>query len=714
MLRRIATLLTLFAAEPASAAEPIDFARDVVPTLTKLGCNSGACHGSFQGRGGFRLSLLGFDPAADYDALVAEAHGRRLFPAAPERSLLILKGSGQVGHGGKKKLDTNSDSYRTLIHWMNQGARRGSLPIVTKLEVQPVAMLLGKGEAKPIYVKATWSDSVVQDATKLALYESTKDIVAGVNGMGTVDGRDAGRASITIRYMGQVAAVPVSSPFGLPAKFDFPPNNFIDEHLSREWKSLGLEPAPLSNDNEFLRRVMLDLIGTLPTPADVNDFATDPDPKKRAKLIDKLLDRPEYADYWSLKWGDLLRAHRRSLGDKGLATFNGWLRQSLRENRPADRITRELLTAQGNLFLSGPVAFWFVDKLPDEFAETTAQVFLGTRLQCAKCHHHPFEVWSQDDYHGMAAFFTRIKRKDTGENGQFGGAQSLSVVTTGSWTMPITGKPVAPRVLGGKDLADSPADPRATLAEWIVDKRNPLFAKNLANRYWGYLFGRGLVDPIDDLRATNPATFPALLDAITKDFADHNYDLKHLIRTIANSRAYQLAGVVNPVRDADGEFATHRRPKALSAEVMLDAVCAATGVPEAFDKMPLGTRAISLPDPAVTSYFLDAFGRPKRQTACECERPAKADLTQILHLMNGEALQKKLASDSGRIGTLIAAKATDAAIVDELYLATLSRKPTHAEANQVLAKVGAAPSRREGFEDLLWALLNCPEFGFNH
>jgi hypothetical protein len=714
MFRTLAIIAALLFASSASAAESVDFGRDVVPVLTKLGCNSGACHGSFQGRGGFRLSLLGFDPAADYDALVSEARGRRLFLASPEKSLLLLKGTGQLGHGGRKKLDVNSDSYRTLVHWMNQGARRGSLPSVTKLDVQPPTMLLVKGEAKPLTVKATWSDGTVQDATKFALYESTKDIVAGVNPVGTVDGRGAGRASITVRFMGQVAAVPVSSPFSLPEKFNFPPNNFIDEHLSRDWKSLGLQPAALSTDNEFLRRVMLDLIGTLPTPAEVNAFAADTDPKKRSKLIDTLLDRPEYADYWSLKWGDLLRAHRRSLGDKGLATFNGWLKQSLRENRPADRITRELLTAQGNLFLSGPVAFWFVDKLPDEFAETTAQVFLGTRLQCAKCHHHPFEVWTQDDYHGMAAFFTRIKRKDTGENGQFGGAQSLSVIASGTWTMPITGKPVAPRVLGGKDLAASPADPRAALAEWIVAKNNPLFAKNFANRYWGSLFGRGLVDPVDDLRATNPATFPALLDALTKDFADHNFDLKHLLRTIANSRAYQLAGEVNPVRDADGEFATHRRPKTLPAEVMLDAVCAATGVPEAFDKMPLGTRAISLPDPAVASYFLDAFGRPKRVSACECERPAKADLTQILHLMNGDALQKKLAADAGRIGKLITAKATETAIIEELYLATLSRRPTAAEMKPVLAKVVAAPTRREGFEDLLWALLNCPEFGFNH
>jgi len=711
---RLVAFLVIPVLPAGAAAAPIDFGREVVPTLTKLGCNSGACHGSFQGRGGFRLSLLGFDPAADFEAIVAEGRGRRLFPSSLEKSLLVLKGTGQVGHGGKRKLDPKSDAYRKLLGWMNEGALRGSLPTVTKLEVHPPALLLAQGEPRPLSVKATWSDGTVQDATRLALYESTKDVVAGVNAEGVVVGRGPGRASITIRFMGQVAAVPVSSPFGPASSFEFPPNNFIDEHLSREWTALGLRPAPLASDHEFLRRVMIDLIGTIPTPAEVLAFTTNPDPSKRAKLIDALLERPEYADFWALKWSDLLRAHRRSLGDKGLATFNGWLKGSLRENRPADRITRELLTAQGNLYLSGPVAFWFVDKQPDEFAETTAQVFLGTRLQCAKCHHHPFEVWSQDDYHGMAAFFTRIKRKDTGENGQFGGAQSLSVIAAGSWTMPTTGKPVAPRPLGGKDLLASAADPRVALAEWITAKENPHFAKNLANRYWGYLFGRGLVDPIDDLRATNPATFPSLLDALAKDFADHGHDLKRLLRTIANSRAYQLASEVHPVRDVEAEFVTHRRPRALSAEVMLDAVCAATGVPEAFDKMPLGTRAIALPDPAVASYFLDAFGRPKRQTACECERPAKADLTQILHLMNGEALHKKLSADSGRIGKLIVAKATDAAIVDEFYLATLGRPPTSVERARVLEKLDSAPTRREGLEDLLWALINCPEFGFNH
>lgn len=700
----------------AARAEPVSFARDVVPVLTKAGCNSGSCHGSFQGRGGFRLSLLGFDPAADYAALVTEARGRRLFPAAPDRSLLLLKATGQMAHGGKKRLDVGSDRYRLLRDWVAQGMPGGAdLPTVTRLEVNVADVVLRPGEERPLVVKAVWSDGVAQEATGVALYESTRDTVAAVDPAGKITGRGPGRAAITIRYLGQVAAVPVTVPFGPPADFAFAPANFIDERLAAEWKALGLRPAGPSSDAEFLRRVSLDLTGTLPTPDEVRAFLASTDPKKREALIDRLLERPEYTDYWALKWGDLLRAHRKHLGDKGLASFNTWLRSALRENRPADRLARELLTAQGNLYAAGPVAFFYVDKTPSELAETTAQVLLGVRLQCAQCHHHPFEVWSQDDYHGMAAFFARVRRKDTGENGQFGGAQSVRIDTTGTLTHPATGKPVAPRPLGGKALKiDDPADPRVALADWVTARDNPFFARNVVNRYWGYLFGRGLVESIDDLRATNPAAFPALLDALARDFADHGYDLKLLLRTICRSRAYQLACDLNPARDIDGEFVTHRRPRPMPAEVVLDAVSAATGVPEAFDRLPVGTRAIALPDPAVLSYFLDSFGRPKRLTACECERAARPDLTRVLHLMNGDTLQKKVAGDQGRVAKLLAAKKPADDAIEELYLATLSRRPTDAERTAVRPKLAEAPSVREGYEDLLWALLNSAEFVFNH
>ena len=706
-----------FSADAARAADPpaeVNFARDVVPALTKLGCNAGSCHGSFQGRGSFRLSLLGFDPAVDYEAIVVESRGRRIFAAAPDKSLLLMKPTGQVAHGGKKRLNVDSESYRVIRDWIAQGLKRETAPTVTKLEVSSLDVTLKRGETHELKVKVTWSDDTVQDATKLALYESTREPVAAVDAGGKLEARGPGRAAITVRYMGQVAAVQATVPFGPAAEFEFPPNNFIDAQLATEWKKLGLKPGALSSDTEFLRRVSLDLVGMLPTPDEIRKFLADPDPKKRAKVIDALLERPEYADYWALKWADLLRAHRRSLGEKGLAAFNAWLRQSLRDNRPLDRLVRELVTAQGNLYTNGPAAFYFVDRIPDDLAETTAQVFLGVRLQCAKCHHHPFEVWTQDDYHGMAAFFPRVKRKDTGESGQFGGAQSIRLDIEGTWKHPTSGKPVSPQVLGGKALKlDDPSDPRAALAEWIVAKENSYFARNVANRYWGYMFGRGLVESIDDLRATNPATFPALLDALAKDFADSKYDLKHLLRTICNSRAYQLACELKPERDSDGTFVTHRTPRPMIAEALLDAVCDATGVPEAFDKLPPGTRAISLPDPAVSSYFLDAFGRPKRQSPCECERGGRADLTQVLHLMNGEALNRKIASDDGRIARALKAKKPADDIIEELYLATFSRKPTDAERKLVKAKIAESPTQREGLEDLLWALLNSAEFVFN-
>lgn len=692
----------------------MNFARDIVPALTKLGCNAGSCHGSFQGRGGFRLSLLGFDPQADFEAIVTEARGRRVFAAAPDKSLLLLKGTGTVAHGGQKRLPLDSDSYRVVRDWLAQGMSRGEFPTVTKLEVSQPDALMKRGETLNLTLKATWSDGAVQDATKLALFESNRDSVAAVDVNGRLTAREPGRAAVTVRYMGSVAAVSVTVPFGPQVEFDWQPNNFIDTQLATEWKKLGLKPGALSSDAEFLRRVSLDLAGMLPTPDELRAFEVNRDPKKRAKIIDALLERPEYADYWSLKWSDLLRAHRKHLGEKGLAAFNAWLRQSLRDNRSIDKLVRELLTSQGNLYTNGPVAFYYVDRVPDDLAETTAQVFLGVRLACAKCHHHPFEVWSQDDYHGMAAFFPRVKRKDTGENGQFGGAQSISLDSAGVWAHPRTGKPVPPRVLGGVDIPLSdPADPRAALAEWIVAKQNPFFARNVVNRYWGYLFGRGLVEALDDLRATNPATFPVLHDALAKDFTDRGYDLKHLLRTICNSRAYQLACELKPERDADGIFVTHRRPRPVSAEVLLDALSDATGSPEAFDKMPLGTRAISLPDPSVSSYFLDAFGRPRRLTACECERGGRPDLTQVLHLMNGEALNAKIAAPQGRISKLLAAKKSEDAIVDELFLATFARKPTDAERKLVRAKIADSPSPREGLEDLLWALLNSAEFVFN-
>lgn len=713
------TVLALALTTPGLRAQDTrpQFVRDVLPVLTKAGCNAGACHGSFQGRGGFRLSLLGFDPAFDFAALVEETRGRRILPSAPEQSLMLRKPSGQMAHGGGRKLPADSEGYRRLHEWLVRGAI-GPKPDdakIVRLEITPREVELKQGQSLTLKVHATWSDGMVQEIAAWALYDSTAEHVVSVSPRGELKAESPGLAAIMVRYLGQFAVVNVSVPFGSVANESLPRHNYIDEHLQAAWKKLGLRPAGLSDDVEFLRRVHLDLIGTLPTPDEIRAFLKSNDSAKRSKVIDQLLERPDYVDYWSLKWGDLLRIHRRNLGEKGLRSASAWLRNSLRDDKPMDQFVRELIVAQGNLYANGPVAYYFIDQTPEDLAETTAQLFLGVRMQCAKCHHHPFEAWSQDDYYGLAAFFARLERKDTKEAGRYGGAQSIRLAAAGQLRHPQTGQAVTPRWLGQpKTDGPEPADPREPLATWLTARDNPYFASNLVNRTWGYLFGRGLIEPIDDIRLTNPATHPELLAALAKDFTDKGFKIKHLLRTICNSRAYQLASELAPTRDADGMFVTHRRPRRIQAEVLLDAVNQALGVEENFDKLPPDTRAIALPDTTVDSYFLDAFGRPKRTTTCECERGVRADLTQVLHLVNSVKLQQKLADPKGRLGRLLDAKKADRDVMEELYLATLSRLPSAAEQETMRRLLATAPSRKEGFEDLLWTLLNCAEFGFNH
>jgi hypothetical protein len=702
-----------------SAAEwpAVSFARDVEPVLTKLGCNGGACHGSFQGRGGLRLSLWGFDPQADYAALVADARGRRIFAGAPETSLLLLKPTLGVPHAGGRRLEAGSEAYDILKTWIEQGLARPTPddPTVTELSVEPAELILQPGNELSLRVTATWSDGVSRDVTRWSRFESRSEPVATVTPEGRITAAGAGRSIVTVLFGGQSASVAVTIPTSRPTTIEFAANNFIDEHLAAEWHKLGIAPATDATDAEFARRAYLDIIGTLPAPDEVRAFLSASDPRKREQLVDSLLARPEYADFWALQWSDRLKIHRRALGEKGLASFNGWLKQALRDNRPFDEVVRELLVAQGNLYTSGPVAFYFVDQTPEALAETTAQVFLGVRLHCAKCHHHPFEVWSQDDYYGLAACFARVQRKDTKEGGRYGGAQAVTLAATGSVTNPATGAAAVPSLLG-TPLTELPAsgDERAALAAWLTDPANPYFARNIVNRYWGDLFGRGLVEPVDDIRGTNPASHPQLLDQLTADFTEHGYDVKRLIRLICTSRAYQLASEIAPHRDLDGQFVTHRVPRRLPAEVLLDAVNQAVGAHEPFDSFPVGTRAITLPDPAVASYFLDVFGRPLRVSGCECERVSRVDLRQVLRLANSDALQAKLSAADGRVAQLVAAGQSDEAIIQELYLGTLSRLPTQEEGSSAAQYVATSSSRQEGLEDVLWTLLNLPEFVFNH
>lgn len=711
-----------------SGIEPVGFSRDVVPALTRAGCNAGACHGSFQGRGGFQLSLLGFDPAFDYDVLAKASRGRRINVGTPGQSLLLLKPTGAVPHGGGRRITADSEVAAILRSWIAVGmpGPQGEELNGLRLRVEPPELVVAPNrneqaarDAPPtgvgLQVLATYGDGTSRDVTAWASYDVREKLIAEVTKTGVVTGLRPGKTAVQVRFQGQVAAVGVSVPYGPAADFEFPTQNFIDELAAAEWKRLGVQPAPLADDATFLRRVYVDLIGTLPTADETRNFFNDAATGKRGRVIDELLARPEYVDYWSLRWCDLLRAHRRYLGDKGLASFSGWIRQSVRENKPLDVMTRELLTAQGNLFMNGPVAYFFIDEKVEELAETTSQVFLGVRLQCTRCHHHPNEIWSQDDYYGLAAFFSRLQTKDSGQIGsRFGGPKSLRVTAAEN---PNRKPAVAasPRLFGDKvDNPDTTADPRQRLAEWITRPDNPYFARNFVNRYWAAVIGRGLVEPVDDIRATNPASLPVLLDTLARDFTEHQYDAKHLLRTICNSRVYQLAAELNPHRDHDGQLFTHRVPRRLSAEVLLDAINQVAGTNETFDGQPPGTRAIALPDPTVASYFLSTFGRPMRNSACDCARGAAPDLSQVLHLANSTALHQKLVSPTGRLAVALKAGRTDDETMDDLYLWALGRVPTETERQAVRESVAEGTDREEAWQDVLWALINCAEFVFNH
>jgi hypothetical protein len=701
----------------ANAEVPVSYVREVLPILTKAGCNAGACHGAAMGRGGFKLSLFGYDPAFDYQQIVQSAEGRRVVLSEPERSVLLQKPSLVMEHGGGERLKAGSREYNTLRGWLEDGAPEPEAkpPTVTALNVWPARRVMVPGEQQQLIVRATWSDGRAEDVTATARLDALNDGVASVTPAGLVTAKEPGETHIMVRFGGQVGLAQVTLPYATVDKYPaVPANNFIDEKLVAKWKDLGLTPSDLCSDEEFLRRLYLDAIGTLPAPDEIKAFLADKDSGKRKKAIDKVLDRPEFVDFWALKWGDLLRINRDALEEKGMWAFYNWVRAALRDNKPIDEFAREVITAEGSTFTEGPANFYRLSRDPLDWSESTAQVFLGVRIQCARCHHHPFEKWSQDDYYGLSAFFVRLGTKTSQEFGIFGRETVVYLRPTGEQTQPKKGV-VKPHPLDGADT-DDPFDRRRALAEWLTAKDNPFFARNIVNRFWGYTMGRGLVEPLDDMRATNPASNPELLDALAKDFVDHKYDLKHLLRTIMNSRAYQLSSLKTEGNAADRANVYHTRAtvKRLTAEQLADALDFATGTREKYQGLPLGTRAIQLPDTKVRSFLLDTFGRPPRQITCECERSTQPNIAQALHLLNGDFLNKKIAAPTGRVEALLKAKKPLPEVVEELYLVTLSRPPQAGEVVKALDWIKKAPTEREGVQDLLWVLLNRGEFLFNH
>jgi len=700
---------------------PVSFTGEIVPILTRSGCNQGACHGSQHGRGGFKLSLLGFDPFFDHAQIVQSAEGRRVVLSDPQRSILLMKPALLMEHGGGERFKVNGREYTYFQRWLEDGAPEPSLkdPEVQAIEVWPPRRIMIPGEQQQILVKATWKDGKTEDVTATARFDSLNDAVAAVTPSGMVTAKARGETHVMIRFCGQATVFQVTLPYGkLGTKDKYPDiakNNFIDEKLISKWKDLGLTPSPLCADDEFFRRIHLDAIGTLPTPEEVRAFRADKAPDRRAKAIDKVLQRPEFVDFWALKWGDLLRINRNSLNERGMWSFHNWVRANLRDNKPVDEMVRDIVTAEGSTFTEGPANYFMVANNPADWAETTAQLFLGIRIGCAKCHHHPFEKWSQDDYYSMAAFFVRLGTKASKEFGIFGGEKVVYLKSAGEQAHPRKGGVVKSRPLDGIEMND-PIDRRIKLAEWMTSPDNPFFARNIVNRFWGYMMGRGLVEPLDDMRATNPASNPELLNALASDFVKNKYSLKHLLRTILNSRAYQLSSIKIPSNEADVSNIHYTRftVRRLSAEQMADALDFATGTREKYPGLPLGTRAIQLPDSGVKSYLLDVFGRPPRQITCECERSTQPNIAQALHLLNGDALNKKIANPTGRIETMLKAKKTNEQIVEELYLATLSRLPDRDEIDRAQRWLREAPTPREGLHDVLWVLVNSREFMFNH
>ncbi len=716
----------------AGEAEPrLGFVNDVVPILTKASCNSGGCHAKAgNGQNGFRLSLLGFEPQEDYEHIVKEGHGRRVFPSAPEQSLLLLKASNVVPHGGGKRLDPGSEGYKRLARWIGEGMSYGEAtdPALVKIEVQPRRNVIKIRGEQQLKVSAHYSDGRVRDVTRTALYESNDKGMAEADENGRVRILDIpGNVAVMVRYQGKVSVYIASIPLGAPIAETPPPRNFIDELVFANLKQLGVPPSPVCEDDVFLRRVALDVAGRLPTVDEARVFLASTDPDKRDRLIESFLGSPDYADYFANKWAAILRNKRDDASDiKSNFAFHSWVRDGLLANKPYDQMVRELLAATGTI-ADNPAVAWYKRVLePQQQLEDVAQLFLGVRMQCAQCHHHPFERWSQNDYYGFGAFFSRVGRKPTATRGEDVIFHKRGIAQLENKRTKI---PVKPAALGGAALEiPQDEDPRLILADWMSKKSNPFFAKSLVNRYWKHFFKRGLVEPEDDIRETNPATNPELLDALANHFVASGYDLKAVVRAIARSNTYQLSATPNAYNGVDRQNVSHYYPKRLQAEVLLDAIDQLTGSKTDFADLPPGTRAIALPDNSYnrSSPFLKVFGRPEGASVCECERVQSPSLAQSLHLMNASDVKSKLGTTGGRADLFSQSHKPESEKVRELYLAAFAREPSVEELKVAEKYVNRprvdpqgkpldpARAKRAAYEDLLWAIINTKEFLYNH
>lgn len=719
-----------------SAASEFTFRNDVMAVLSKAGCNAGACHGNANGKAGFKLSLRGEDPDTDYDVLTRDQFGRRINPIAPESSLILLKATAQISHEGGKRFAQDSTEYKILHQWLERGGPRDAetTPRLVEIDVTPRERILVEPERSvSLKVTAKFSDGEQRDITKMAVYEPASS-VATVSAGGYVEGQMPGETTVLVRYLH--AQVPVRLAF-VPARPDFhwkhvPAHNYIDEYVFAKLRTLRMNPSELCDDTVFLRRAYLDLLGILPTAAEARAFINNSRPDKRALLIDTLLQRPEFADTWALKWSDLLRNEERALDQKGVQNFHHWIRRSIETGKPLDQFARELIAARGSTYLEPAANFYRANRTPVIRAEAAAQVFLGTRLQCAQCHNHPFDRWTQDDYYNWAAVFARVdykilenRRQDNNDKHEFKGEQIVFVSRKGDVQNPRTKRPAEPRLLGADaPLNSADTDPLQQLAEWVSSPDNPFFARSQVNRIWYHLMGRGIVDPIDDFRATNPASHPELLEALARDLVEHQFDLRHMIRTIMNSRSYQLSSEPNDTNAEDELNYSHALVRRLTAEQLLDCQSQVAGVDLTFQGYPEGLRAGEIPGarpervrgarsgPNDNDRFLEVFGKPPRLLTCECERSTETTMSQAFQMISGPTINKMLAAPNNRLGQLVASTKPDHdhELVNELFWSALSRAPTESELHAAVHHLRSGSDRRAALEDVAWSVMNAKEF----
>jgi len=705
----------------ASEVRPVSFRLDVIPVFTKAGCNSGSCHGSAQGQDGFRLSLFGFDPEGDHFRLTRQLSTRRVDLALPQESLVVQKALGLVAHTGGKRIDEGSESHGVLTRWLEAGAPNDPPDVIRPTAVElfpPNALLEGAGSTQQLRVVARYSDGSDRDVTDLSAFFSSADTTAAISKDGRVTAGQRGEAFVMARFATFTVGVPIVV---IPKELAYerpalPESNYVDTLVHQKLHRLRIVPSATCDDAAFLRRAHLDVVGTAPTPEEFDRFLADSDPRKPEKLIDELLGRKEFAELWVMKWAELLQMRtdeQNRVSYKATLLYFHWLEDRIARNVPFDQTVRELLSATGGTFRQPATNYYQVERDTLKVAENVAQVFLGMRVQCAQCHNHPFDRWTMDDYYGFAAFFARIGRK----NGEDPRETIVFPASGGEVAHPVGARAMAPKFLGGATPDVKGRDRRAVLAEWLTAPDNPWFARNLVNVVWAHFFGIGITEPVDDARVSNPPSNPELLDELARRFVEYHYDFKRLVRDLCTSRTYRLATATNATNELDGRNFSHALVRRMRAEVLLDVVSQVTETQNKFPGLPIGARAVQIADGNVSNYFLDTFGRASRATVCSCEVKMEPNLSQALHLLNGEATTQRI-HDGGVVHRLLAAGKAPRQLVDELYVRCFARRATETELADVLSKLpgeGADAAMVEAaLEDLFWALLNSKEFVFNH